>query len=56
MRQALPYHFERRSKNHLDWLVNVIKSETYFQADSDSLISTNRPARSFLKNLKSATQ
>ncbi|EMQ94267.1 hypothetical protein D778_00982 [Xanthomarina gelatinilytica] len=54
MRQALPYHFERRSKNHLDWLVNVIKSETYFQADS--IISTNRPARDFLKNLESATQ
>lgn len=54
MRQVLPYHFERRSKNHLDWLVNVIKSEKYFQADS--IISTNRPARGILKNLKSATQ
>ncbi|WP_157503205.1 hypothetical protein [Mangrovimonas xylaniphaga] len=34
MEQALPYRFKRRSKNHFDWLLNVIKSEKYHEAES----------------------
>ncbi|MCX7549879.1 hypothetical protein [Xanthomarina sp. F2636L] len=52
MRQALHYQFERRSKNHLDWMANIIKSEKYFQADS--IIITNRQINQFNENLKSA--
>ncbi|MGY0392160.1 hypothetical protein ACW5R3_06375 [Bizionia sp. KMM 8389] len=52
MRQVLHYHFERRSENHLDWLINVIKSEKYFQADS--IIRTNKKTKYYNKTLKSA--
>ncbi len=52
MKQTLHYQFKRRSENHLDWLINVIKSEKYFQADS--FIMTNSRTDRFLKNLKSA--
>lgn len=34
MNKSLHYQFERRSKNHLDWLINIIKSEKYFQSES----------------------
>ena len=34
MIQVLPYRFKRRSKNHFDWMLNVIKSESYFKVDS----------------------
>jgi hypothetical protein len=34
MELALNYRFERRTKNHLEWLVDVIKSEKYYQAES----------------------
>ncbi|WP_157514621.1 hypothetical protein [Mangrovimonas sp. TPBH4] len=34
MEHALPYRFKRRSKNHFDWLLNVIKSEKYHEAES----------------------
>ncbi|SFN80280.1 hypothetical protein SAMN04487989_104103 [Bizionia echini] len=52
MKQTLHYQFKRRSKNHLDWLINVIKSEKYFQADS--IILTNNQTNRFSRNLKSA--
>lgn len=52
MSQILHYHFERRSKNHLDWMANIIKSENYFLADS--IIITNRQMNQFNGNLKSA--
>ena len=31
METTLRYRFIRQSKNHLDWLVNIIKSERYFE-------------------------
>lgn len=40
MIQVLPYNFKRRSKNHFDWMLNVIKSESYFKADSVILDKT----------------
>lgn len=33
MEATLNYPFKRKSENHLDWLINIIKSEKYFQAD-----------------------
>ena len=33
MEVTLNYPFKRQSENHLDWLINIIKSEKYFQAD-----------------------
>ncbi|MCF1191479.1 hypothetical protein LRR18_07780 [Mangrovimonas sp. AS39] len=33
MKPTLNYTFKRRTKNHLDWLLNVIKSEKYFLAE-----------------------
>ncbi|WP_417213751.1 hypothetical protein [Bizionia sp.] len=52
MNQTLHYEFERKSKNHLDWLINVIKSEKYFQADS--IIISGKESNRFSRNLKSA--
>ena len=34
MENVLKYQFERRSKNHLDWLYHVIRSEKYYEADA----------------------
>lgn len=34
MEATLNYPFKRQTENHLDWLINVIKSERYFEADS----------------------
>lgn len=34
MESTLNYKFKRQSKNHLEWLLNTIKSERYFQAES----------------------
>lgn len=34
MEATLNYSFKRQSKNHLDWLMNIIKSEKYYTADS----------------------
>jgi len=31
MKTTLNYSFKRQSKNHLDWMVNIIKSEKYYQ-------------------------
>ncbi len=30
METTLKYKFKRRSKNHLDWLINIVKSEKYY--------------------------
>tara|TARA_R100000306_G_C4343953_1_gene126667 strand:+ start:365 stop:505 length:141 start_codon:yes stop_codon:yes gene_type:complete len=37
MELALKYRFKRRTKNHLEWLMDVIKSEKYYQAESSIL-------------------
>ncbi|WP_171971880.1 hypothetical protein [Mangrovimonas sp. DI 80] len=54
MEQALPYRFKRRSKNHFDWLLNVIKSEKYHEAESIIVEHTynkmSGSAQSFNKN------
>lgn len=50
MIQVLPYHFKRRSKNHFDWMLNIIKSETYFRADS--IILDNNFSDFNTKNIK----
>ncbi len=34
METTLKYTFERRSKNHLDWLLNIVKSEKYYQLEA----------------------
>ncbi|WP_262711995.1 hypothetical protein [Formosa maritima] len=34
MKATLNYSFIRQSENHLDWLLNFIKSEKYFEVDS----------------------
>jgi hypothetical protein len=34
METTLTYAFRRKSENHLDWLLNIVKSEKYFQAES----------------------
>jgi len=34
METTLPYNFKRRSKNYFDWLINTIKSEKYYMAES----------------------
>ncbi len=34
METTLNYSFTRKSENHLDWLLNIIKSEKYYEADS----------------------
>ncbi|MGJ5641764.1 hypothetical protein [Formosa sp. S-31] len=44
MDQILRYRFQRRSKNHYDWLLNIIKSEKYFQAEG-MIVSDKRRER-----------
>ena len=34
MKTTLNYNFKRQSKNHLDWLLNIIKSEKYYQIEA----------------------
>lgn len=34
MEAKLNYNFKRQSKNYLDWLVNFIKSEKYYQMEA----------------------
>jgi hypothetical protein len=36
------YNFKRQSKNHLDWLINVIKSERRFEIEA-ILLNRNNP-------------
>jgi len=45
METTLNYKFKRKSKNHLDWLVNVIKSETYYQAEGHIVYFQNNAFR-----------
>ncbi len=52
MIQVLPYRFKRRSKNHFDWMLNVIKSESYFKADSIILDQNCQKNRIFNKSAK----
>lgn len=33
METSLNYNFQRKSENHLDWLLNIIKSEKYYQIE-----------------------
>lgn len=35
MEATLNYKFKRKFKNHLDWLVNIIKSEKYYQFEGN---------------------
>ncbi len=42
MEQILRYRFKRRSKNHYDWLLNIIKSEKYYQAEGMIVSMKNR--------------
>jgi hypothetical protein len=35
MEATLNYNFKRKSDSYLDWLMNTIKSEKYFQAEGD---------------------
>ncbi len=34
MEATLTYSFNRKSENHFDWLLNIVKSEKYYEADS----------------------
>lgn len=34
MEKTLNYNFKRQSKNHLDWLINFIKSERFCEMQS----------------------
>ncbi|MFD0991330.1 hypothetical protein ACFQ1R_14580 [Mariniflexile jejuense] len=40
MKTALNYNFKRQSKNHLEWLINIIKSERYYEIES-SIVNFN---------------
>jgi hypothetical protein len=33
METSLNYNFQRKSENHVDWLLNIIKSEKYYQIE-----------------------
>jgi len=37
MEANLNYKFNRKSENFLDWLMNIIKSEKYYQAEGEIL-------------------
>lgn len=45
MKTTLNYNFKRQSKNHLDWLVNIIKSEKYYQIEGDIINFQNSAYR-----------
>ena len=34
METSLNYNFQRKSKNHVDWFLNIIKSEKYYQIEA----------------------
>lgn len=34
MKTTLNYNFTRKSKDYLDWLLNIINSEKYFELDA----------------------
>lgn len=42
MEATLNYSFKRKTENHFDWLLNIIKSEKYYEADS--YIVPNKPS------------
>jgi hypothetical protein len=44
MEATLNYPFTRKSKNHLDWMINIIKSEKYFLDEGLAEITYNKPA------------
>lgn len=39
METTLNYNFKRQSENHLDWLINIIKSERYYEIEA-TLVNT----------------
>lgn len=43
METTLNYNFKRQSKNHLDWLINIVKSEKYYQFEGQ-IINFNNSA------------
>jgi len=45
METTLKYKFKRQSKNHLDWLVNIIKSEKYYQFEGHIVSFQNNTFR-----------
>lgn len=36
MESTLNYSFKRQSKNHLDWLIYIIKSEKYYEVETNA--------------------
>ena len=44
MEATLNYPFSRKSKNHLDWMVNIIKSEKYYLDGGIAETTCNKPA------------
>ncbi|HMQ45560.1 hypothetical protein [Mariniflexile maritimum] len=40
MNTTLNYQFKRQSNNHLDWLINIIKSERYYEIEA-SIVNFN---------------
>lgn len=44
MDTTLNYSFTRKSENHLDWMINIIKSEKYYLHEGFVVISCNKPA------------
>jgi hypothetical protein len=42
METSLNYNFKRQSKNHLDWLINFIKSDRSFEIKA-ILLNKNNP-------------
>lgn len=44
MKTTLNYKFKRKSKNHLDWLINIIKSERYYLIEA-SIVGTNKASQ-----------
>ncbi|MGK0323569.1 MAG: hypothetical protein ACJARX_001451 [Psychroserpens sp.] len=45
METKLSYSFRRQSENYLDWLLNIVQSEKYFQAESYIVIEFNTLGR-----------
>jgi hypothetical protein len=44
METTLNYPFERKSKNHLDWMINIIKSEKYYLYEGFAEVNCDKPA------------
>ena len=34
METSLNYNFQRKFENHIDWLLNIIKSEKYYEIEA----------------------